>query len=270
MKFLWVSMISLACLLPTSDALADSLEDGKAAFAAGKYEDAVAAFGEGMKAGDATSVYFLARMLELGLGVPADSQAALRLYRQAADSGQVEALNRVALMHYRGEAGVAQDYAEAARLFAAAAEQGDANALFNLGKMHFEGKGVDHDAARALDYYRRAAEKDHILALNTLGALYREGATGSADRAMAKTYFSRSAAFGNAVGLFETARIILEEGTDPARLVEAHVNLNLASARSHPNAPQALQELTALMAPADVARAQQRALAFVALSGERE
>ena len=113
-----------------------------------------------------------------------------------------------------------------------------------------------------------AAEKDHILALNTLGALYRAGAKGDADRTTAKSYFARSAAFGNAVGLFETARMILEEGTDPEQLVEAHMFLNLASARSHPNAPQALQELTALMAPEDVEKAQEKALGFVAATPE--
>jgi uncharacterized protein len=272
---LFPPLMSLAWFLATPLAMAGSLEDGKAAFAAGIYADAVAAFGEGMKAGDADSAYFLGRMLELGLGVPPDVSAALRLYRQAADSGQVEALNRVALMHYRGEAGVRQDYAEAARLFGQAAEQGDANALYNVGKLYLEGKGVARDAARALDYYRRAAEKNHILALNTLGALYRDGATGDADRAMAREYFARSAAFGNAVGLFETARMILAEGTDeegtgPDRLVEAHTYLNLASARSHPNAPEALQELTALMPLADVALAQQKARAFVARTEAEE
>jgi TPR repeat protein len=205
-------------------------------------------------------------MLELGLGVPADMQSAQTLYRQAAESGHVEALNRVALMHYRGEAGVTQDYSAAAQLFGKAAEQGDANALFNLGKLYFEGKGVTKDPGKAADYYRVAAKKDHILAINTLGALYRAGAKSDEDRTMAKSYFARSAAFGNAIGLFEAARMTLEEGTDPERLVEAHMYLNLASARSHPNAAEALQELTALMEPEDVEKAQKKALSFVATS----
>lgn len=264
MKLNWFPALSLAALLCASAAHAGPADLGKAAFDAKNYAEAIAAFGEGAKDGDPASAYYLARMLELGLGVPADPAAALGLYQQAAQDGHIEAINRVALMSYRGEAGVAQDYSEAARLFQQAAEKGDANALFNLGKLFFAGEGVQKDAAKAIEYYRLAAEKDHILAINTLGALYREGAKGDEDREEARTYFARSAAFGNAVGLFETARMILEDGTEPAQLVEAHMYLNLASARLHPNAPQAIQELTPLMAPEDVALAQEKARAFVA------
>ncbi|PTQ75471.1 tetratricopeptide repeat protein [Celeribacter persicus] len=262
---------SLALILSLSfshGALAAPLEDGKTAFDAGQYEAAMQSFSAGFRAGDAASGYYLARMLELGLGVEADPVAAMQFYRQSAEGGNVEALNRVALMHYRGEAGVAQDYEQAARLFGLAAEQGDRNALFNLGKLYFEGEGVEKDAGQAIAYYRQAAEKDHILALNTLGALYRMGAKSPEDTARARAYFERSAAFGNAVGLFEMARLILEEGTDAPHQVEAHMYLNLASARSHPNAPEALQELTAAMTQEDVEAAQQKARAFVALSDE--
>ncbi len=259
------SPVILLSLALASGALAGPLEDGKAAFDAGQYEVARQSFSEGFRNGDAASGYYLARMLELGLGVEADPTAAMRLYRRSAEGGNIEALNRVALMHYRGEAGVIQDYAQAARLFRLAAEQGDRNALFNLGKLYFEGKGVEKDPAQAISYYRQAADKAHILALNTLGALYRAGATRAEDIAQARRYFERSAAFGNAVGLFETARLILEEGTEPANQIEAHMYLNLASARSHPNAPQALQELTAAMTQEHVEAAQAKARAFVAL-----
>ncbi|WP_286906372.1 tetratricopeptide repeat protein [Roseovarius sp.] len=241
------------------------LDEGRAAFEAGRYEAAMQAFSDGFRQGDAASGYYLARMLELGLGIDPDPAAALRLYRLAAEAGHVEALNRVALMHYRGEAGVAQDYTEAARLFGRAAEQGDRNALFNLGKLHFEGKGVPKDVPKALANYRQAAELDHILALNTLGALYRGGGKNAEDRGQAKAYFERSAALGNAVGLFEMARITLEEGTDPAHQIDAHMYLNLASARAHPNAARALQDLTAAMARSDVELAQGKARAFVAV-----
>lgn len=255
-------------------ALATPLEDGRAAFDAGSYETAMEAFGEGFRSGDAASGYYLARMLELGLGVDADTAAAMRLYKTAAEGGHVEALNRVALMAYRGEAGMAQDYAEAARLFGLAAEQNDPNALFNIGKLYFEGKGVEQSVPDAIAYYRRAAELDHILALNTLGALHRAGAGagansgGQGDVDQSRAYFARSAAFGNAVGLFETARATLEDSVEPASQIDAHMYLNLASARSHPNAPGALQELTAVMTPEDVATAQEKARAFVALTAE--
>lgn len=249
-------LFSLVWFVGVSSAVAGALEEGKAAFDARDYQRAIASFSEGVKASDAASAYYLARMLELGLGVTPDMTGALRLYRQAAEGLNVDALNRLALMHYRGEAGVPQNYGEAARLFDQAATKGNANALFNLGRLYFEGKGVPRDLPKAIEFYRLAAQKDHILALNTLGALYRAGSREGAERNTARSYFARSASFGNAVGLYETARMILEDGTDPAHMVEAHMYLNLASARMHPNAPQALQELTALMSLDDVAKAQ--------------
>jgi TPR repeat protein len=268
MNHRFYSTALMASVFMAQGVFAAPLDEGKAAFDAGQYETAMQSFGEGFREGDAASGYYLARMLELGLGVKADPVAAMDLYAKAAEGGNVEALNRVALMHYRGEAGAAQDYAESARLFGMAAEQGDRNALFNLGKLYFEGKGVEKDAGRAIGYYRRAAKKDHILALNTLGALYRTGAKSAEDIALSRDYFERSASFGNAVGLFEVARLILEEGTEPTHQIDAHMYLNLASARSHPNAPQALQELTAVMVQADVEIAQEKARGFVALTDE--
>jgi TPR repeat protein len=249
-------------------AWAGALEDGKAAFEGGQYQTALQFFSDGLGAGDTASGYYMARMLELGLGVEADLVAAMTLYRQAANGGNIEAINRLALMHYRGEGGAAQDYQEAARLFGLAAERGDANALFNLGKLHFEGKGVPKDAAQAVAYYKRAAAKDHVLALNTLGALYKMGAKSPEDLEQARAYYARSAALGNAVGLYETARMVLEAGMTPAQQIEAHMYLNLASARSHPNAPQALEELTSVMALADVLAAQDQARRFTAISAQ--
>lgn len=268
MKFRSFPPVFIATIVIAQTALGAPLDAGKTAFEVGQYEVAMQSFSEGFRGGDAASGYYLARMLELGLGVKADAPAAMRLYSQAAEGGNLEALNRVALMHYRGEAGARQDYSEAVRLFGLAAEQGDRNAQFNLGKLYFEGKGVEKDPAQAIAYYKHAAENNHILALNTLGALYRIGAKTAADAAQSRRYFERSARFGNAVGLFESARLILEEGTDPSRQIAAHAYLNLASARAHPNAAQTLQELTGLMTQENVVMAQTKARAFVALPDE--
>lgn len=257
--------VLFASFITTHGALASPLEEGKASYDAGDYNAALTSFTEGFRNGDAASGYYMARMLELGLGIEADKAAAVRLYQQTAADGYVASLNRVALMHYTGEEGLTQDYAKAAEYFEVAALQGDANALYNLGKLFFRGQGVEANPGKALEYYRKAADLDHILALNTLGGLYRFGAQTGTDAELARDYFARSAAFGNAVGLYETAGFILQEATDAEHQIEAHMYLNLASARAHPNAPEALAELTALMTLKDIAIAQERARSFVAL-----
>jgi TPR repeat protein len=263
-----VLLASLISLVPAHKAFSSPLKAGKEAYEAGDYNAALTSFTEGFRTGDGASGYYMARMLELGLGIEADKAAAVRLYQQTAADGYVASLNRVALMHYTGEEGLTQDYTKAAEYFEAAAQQGDANALFNLGKLYFRGQGVEANPGKALEYYRKAADLDHILALNTLGGLYRSGAQTGADAKLAREYFARSAAFGNAVGLYETAEFILQESTDAEHQIEAHMHLNLASARAHPNAPEALAELTALMALEDIERAQERARQFVALEAD--
>lgn len=240
---------------------AGPLDAGNAAFLQQDYAEALKQFTVAFQDGNAEAGYYMARMFELGLGSPADKPAALRLYQQAAEGGHIGAINRVALMHYRGEEGVVQDYNEAFVLFQEAAKAGDKNAIFNLGKMYFEGQGTNKDTKKALELYQKAADKDHILALNTLGGLHK--AENKAEKA--RTFYKRSADFGNAVGLFETGAFILQDGAEPEHLRAAHMHFNLASARGHPGAAEALQELTALMTLEDINQAQEAAKAFKAL-----
>ncbi len=261
-----LKLVLMGLILVPVSAMGGPIEDGKQAFAARNYDDARQSFAKAFGDGEAEGGYFLARMFELGLGVEVDDLAAVRLYRQTAQSGYAQSLNRLALMHFRGELGVAQDFVQARDYFSLAAKAGDKNAQFNLGKLYFEGKGTDKNLDQALALYRQAAAQDHILALNTLGALYKKGAKSPADKEKARQYFQRSAEFGNAVGLFESGLFQLEQGDDVANRIAAHRLFNLAAARGHPRALEALRELTVVMTSDDLRQAQEEARAFVALS----
>ncbi|MCB5205370.1 sel1 repeat family protein [Neorhizobium sp. T786] len=250
-------------MLAATGVAAGALEEGQAAFEAGRYEAAFMSFSRAFADGDGEGAYAAARMLELGLGVDRDPVSAAVLYRRGMEAGHPACLNRVALMYYRGEQRVGQNYPQALALFARAAEAGDANGTFNLGKMYFEGKGTDRDIERALALYRQAGERDHVLALNTLGSLYKSGSQ-EGDLDKARGYFERSAQLGNALGLYETALFHLHDGDSPQNLRAAHTNLNLASARGFDKASEALEQLTASMRPDDVAAAQANARAFKA------
>ena len=239
------------------DCLAGPLEDGRAAFARQEYEAALAHFSAATGTGHAAALFYRARMLELGLGVPVDQSTAFSLYRQAADEGFAPAINRVALMFYRGENGLARDPKQALLEFARAEKKGDANATFNLGKLYFEGEGTARDMARALALYTNAAERGSVLALNTMGALLRQSAPEKSH-----SYFARSAARGNAVGLYETGLSFLHEGARSENLRSAHKYFNLAAARGHAKAAEVLQALTAVMTPQDVQTAQAAARDF--------
>jgi hypothetical protein len=94
----------------------------------------------------------------------ADLQSALRIWMQAAESGDLEAQTNVGEIYERGM-GVAPDYESAAKWYQKAADKNYARALFNLGTMYEQGLGVPQDALKALNLYRQAwgVPEDNII-----------------------------------------------------------------------------------------------------------
>jgi len=94
----------------------------------------------------------------------ADLQSALRIWMQAAESGDLEAQTNVGEIYERG-LGVAPDYEAAAKWYRKAADKNHARALFNLGTMYEQGLGVPRDGLEALNLYRQAwgVPEDNII-----------------------------------------------------------------------------------------------------------
>lgn len=85
----------------------------------------------------------------------ADLQSALRIWSQAAESGDTEAQTNVGEIYERG-LGVPPDFAAAAQWYQKAADKGYSRALFNLGTLYDQGLGVPQDGLKALNLYRQA------------------------------------------------------------------------------------------------------------------
>ncbi len=85
----------------------------------------------------------------------ADLQSALRVWMQAAQSGDLEAQTNVGEIYERG-LGVQPDYAAAASWYQKAADRNYSRALFNLGTLYEQGLGVAQDQLKALNLYRQA------------------------------------------------------------------------------------------------------------------
>jgi TPR repeat protein len=60
---------------------------------------------------------------------------------------------------YANGQGVARDEATAARLFRKAADAGEVFGMFNLGEMYENGVGVTKDLVKARKYYQMAADR---------------------------------------------------------------------------------------------------------------
>ena len=107
-------------------------------------------------------------------GVPEDDAEAAAAYRVAAEQGDADAQNNLAINYATG-GGVPEDDAEAVRWFRLAAEQGHATAQYNLGNVYANGWGVPEDQAEAKRWFRLAAEQGDPDAQHNLGLMYAIG-----------------------------------------------------------------------------------------------
>lgn len=175
-----------------------------------RYAGRVAAFfRRAADRGISTGHYMMARLLALGLGVPADPVAARREAEMAAASGHPWAKSQLAYFALTGTAG-AKDPAAALKLFREAANDpanmlavdeekaADPRALFALYWMYQTGTGVAKDPAVALDWLNRAAEFGLPAARFELGRNYLTGTGVAQSDEMAAQWLSKAADKGHA------------------------------------------------------------------------
>jgi TPR repeat protein len=120
--------------------------------------------------GDAQARFHLAQMYEQGIGIEADAQRALNLYRVAAKQGDAQAqlaLARIAR---------AQHDPQALDWYEKAARNGNAAAQCVLGEHHVQGTDQARDVLQGLHWYLRAMEQGYTPAMKGLHDLLEQGA----------------------------------------------------------------------------------------------
>jgi TPR repeat protein len=132
-----------------------------------------------------------------------DFAAAMRLYREAADKGYPQALNRVGFMYMNGIA-VTKNFAEAMRWFQLATDKGNASAANNIGWLYHNGWGVPRNLNTALQWYLKAAEKGNPVAMNNIGRVS-EFDFKDVDKAV--QWYRRAAAYGNVAAAASLTRL---------------------------------------------------------------
>lgn len=204
--------------------------------------------------GDAA--FYLGRLLELGLlqGTP-DIETAVEMYKKGVELGSKLAMDRLGLMYLSGT-GVIRDYMEGAKLVCKAAESGNPTALFNCGIALLEGRGIDKDPKKAFEYLKQAEAKGHLGAGNLLAELYISGQAGKTDKKKAFELSRKVAQLGNPTALFRLGQMYATGIGTKKDLVKAYMYFNLAAARQHQTAAQALQALEQRMSQKDVLKAQ--------------
>ncbi|MCH2175326.1 MAG: sel1 repeat family protein [Lentisphaeria bacterium] len=116
--------------------------------------------GQAARKGNTLAMFNLGHMYRAGYGVTKDHQHALEYYEQGAEAGDIPCMIYTGNMYLRG-LGAIQDYDEAKMWFDKAAEKESAEAYFLLGTMYKNGTGVPVDIKLSDEYFAKAESKGY-------------------------------------------------------------------------------------------------------------
>ena len=168
----------------------EAYRQGKAAFDEGWYGLALPALQFSSKRGVFGAQLKLAKMYELGLGVPTDNAAAYDLYKKISDKhwnisnfhpaapyiGQALASLGVYYLDGIKEMGLKPDARRAATYFTHASQYfGNPRAQYQLAKLYLSGQGVKKNVRRGIGWLNNATKKKHAPSQALLGQLLWEG-----------------------------------------------------------------------------------------------
>ncbi|MGZ8379893.1 MAG: hypothetical protein ACXW0Z_21910, partial [Gemmatirosa sp.] len=139
----------------------------------------------------------LATLLDRGLGVEQNPAAAVRWYRQAAESGDRLAQYRLAMLLREGR-GVKRDERAAIPWLQRAAEQGDVNAQEALARAYEKGSGVKKDAREAYGWWLLAARQGSVAAELRVADCLARGEGTARDEGEAAHWLRKAADHGDA------------------------------------------------------------------------
>lgn len=160
---LLISALFVAFASTITTAHADPMAPGYAAFERGHYSTAARAWRKLALQGYPEAENALATLYQDGLGVPRNTEEAIRLFESASGHGLTIAKHNLGLVYFEGK-GVDIDYARATAYFEEAAKLGLPESLYQLGVMALTGEGTKKDASLARSYFKQAAQKDHPFA----------------------------------------------------------------------------------------------------------
>jgi uncharacterized protein len=244
---LFLFFLVIIILSNVSGALADQLEDGKAAFIKGEYQKAFSLLYPLAEGGDTFAQTNIGYMLSQGIGVGKNEKEAIKWYEKAALKGDSNAQFNIGSMCETGR-GVEQSYEKALEWYTKSAEQGNAFAQANLGSLYYKGSGVNTNYETAIYWYTRSAEQGYSLAQNFLGLMYINGLGVKKDLDKGYKWILKAAEQGLGVAQ-ENAYVICYEAAqddNPGAMHNlAYMCLNGWSGKQDPNKCVKLLEMAA-------------------------
>ncbi|MEO0971500.1 MAG: SPOR domain-containing protein [Pseudomonadota bacterium] len=235
-------------------AFADPLDDGRAAWRRGDYEQALTLLRPLADAGDSAAQATLALMYEFGQGVQRSPATAAQFYEAAAPAMDLEFRHNLGMKYYTGD-GLTRDLTRAAHWWREAAERGLAESQYDLGLLYFQGKGVEQDFTQAFRWYEAAAVQGFARAQHGLGVLYATGRGVGVDYTKAAQWFERGADRDFPKSQYNLALLLLAGRGVEVDVPRAEELLRSASAAGEQGATLKLAELERERSAAPPARA---------------
>jgi len=122
------------------------------------------------QAGNASAMYEVGRMYELGRGTQPSIDKAIQWYERALHKGQNNAGAQLGVIYFEGNS-VKRDLHKAFKLLDAAAKGGSATAQFYLGQMYEQGEGVQRNLNLSKHWYQKASDNGNYRAVARLKTL---------------------------------------------------------------------------------------------------
>ncbi len=251
--FLEVSMNRTSCMFLVillglfagcGNAIADDVEEGRAAIGARQYEKAMRLLLPKAREGNAVAQNAVGILYRNGWGVRQDHSEALAWFRRAADQGDARGQFNIGRVYESGD-GVARDFVQAANWYRKAAEQGYPPAQTLLGAMYARGDGVPQDWGEAMRWYRKAADQGDAVAQSRVGLMHAEGQGTPKDYPAAEQWFRKAAAQQDPAGQTWLGWLYLRGWGVKKDVAEGMKWLRLAADQE---APEAMHTLGALYA----------------------
>jgi TPR repeat protein len=145
------------------------------------YAHSIPLLEEGRRHHHPASISLLAYSYLDGHGVPKDGEKAVALFQEAAEGGDIKAMNELIIEYIVGRSvPIDHNKVNLWRLKKVAqlrknAEQGDVSAMPKLGKMYEDGKGVARSSEIAVQWYRKAADLGNAEGAYSLSECYARG-----------------------------------------------------------------------------------------------
>lgn len=190
-----------------------NFEEGWIEYLEGRYNNAYSIWLPLAEKGHAPSQLNLGILLDQGLGVKTNQEAAVAWFEQAAEQEYSPAIFNLGKMYQKGR-GVVKDHTKATSLFQTAAKFGNSYGQYSLGMAYLRGEGISKNVDEGVSWLKAAADHGNSLAQFELGQIYEMGLFVERNLNKALEFYQIAAENGSAPACHQLGMLHYKESGD--------------------------------------------------------